>query len=85
MGGFRRRLLDFRAHTLSEIDTEEEIRALQEQTGAERQDERIGGGASFTFDPPTGLRALWAEQARGGSTPLSRTAAPAPWRARRRW
>lgn len=48
---FRRKLLELRAQTLSEIGyTEQEIRALQEQTGAERQDEGIGGGASFTLD-----------------------------------
>ena len=49
--GFRRKLLDLRARALREIgSTEEEIRELQEQTRAERQDEEIGGGASFTLD-----------------------------------
>lgn len=30
--------------------TENEVEALQEQSGAEHQDEQIGGGASFTLD-----------------------------------
>jgi len=30
--------------------TEDEVKALQEQSGAEHQDEQIGGGASFTLD-----------------------------------
>ena len=48
---FRWRLLELRAETVKQIDyTEEEIHALQEQSGAERQDEEIGGGASFVLD-----------------------------------
>ncbi len=48
---FRATLLEERERVLREIaDTEAEIRALQRQTGAEHQDEEIGGGASFTLD-----------------------------------
>jgi len=48
---FRAMLTEERARLLREIaDTEDEIRALQRQTGAEHQDEEIGGGASFTLD-----------------------------------
>jgi DnaK suppressor protein len=49
--GFRQKLLDLRESTLSEIGyTEQELKMLQEQTGAERQDEGMGGSASFTLD-----------------------------------
>jgi DnaK suppressor protein len=48
---FRAKLLEERERVLREIaDTEAEIRSLQRQTGAEHQDEEIGGGASFTLD-----------------------------------
>ena len=55
---FRAILVEERARVVSEIEyTEEEIAALQEQTGAERQDEGMGGSASFTLDREVG-RAL---------------------------
>ncbi|MGI9556341.1 MAG: TraR/DksA family transcriptional regulator [Solirubrobacterales bacterium] len=48
---FRAKLLEERARVLSEIDnTESEIAELQSQTTEERQDEKVGGGASFTLD-----------------------------------
>jgi DnaK suppressor protein len=47
----RARLLKERASVLSEIAyTEDEVRELQKQSSDERQDEQIGGGASFTLD-----------------------------------
>ena len=48
---FRSKLIEERARVLGELDyTEEEIDDLQRQTAAEREDEQIGGGASFTLD-----------------------------------
>lgn len=47
----RARLLSERERVLRDIDYNEgEIEALQDQTGAEHQDEGPGGGASFTLD-----------------------------------
>jgi DnaK suppressor protein len=47
----RARLLAERARVLSDIAyTEDELKALQKQSSDERQDEQIGGGASFTLD-----------------------------------
>ncbi len=47
----RAKLLAERARVLGEIAyNEDEVEALQEQSGAERQDEQMGGGASFTLD-----------------------------------
>jgi RNA polymerase-binding transcription factor len=47
----RAKLLAERARVLGEIAyNEDEVEALQEQSGDERQDEQMGGGASFTLD-----------------------------------